>query len=97
MHDAIRQELEEVRYYNTNKERFQKAEALIGKNRAIFSFEKYNLLIQAAPPHLYEIYVALYIHGWTLEATAEEYNYSVSYVYKTNRALIEYFEAALTR
>ena len=96
MHEKIRKELDEVRYYNANRERFQKAEALIGKNRAVYAFEKYNSLIQAASPKLYETYFALYVYGWTYEAAAEEYNYSVNYIYKTNRALIEYFEEALT-
>lgn len=97
MYERIRQELEEVRYYNANRERFQRAEALVGKNRAVYAFEKYNSLIQTASPKLYEVYVALYVHGWTHEVTAAELNYSENYVYKTNRSLIEYFEDALTR
>ena len=97
MYERIRQELDEVRYYNANRERFQKAEALVGKNRAVYAFEKYNSLIQTASPKLYEIYVALYVHGWTYEVAAEEFNYSVNYIYKTNMALVKYFEDALTR
>ena len=97
MYERIRQELDEVRYYNANRERFQKAEALVGKNRAVYAFEKYNSLIQTASPKLYEIYVALYVQGWTYEVTAEEFNYSVNYIYKTNMALVKYFEDALTR
>lgn len=97
MHERIRQELDEVRYYNANRERFQQAEALVRKNRAVYAFEKYNSLIQTASPKLYELYVALYVHGWTYEVTAEEFNYSVNYIYKSNKALIDYFEDALSR
>lgn len=96
MYEKIRQELEEVRYYNANIERFKKAEALIGKNRVVYTFEKYNSLIKDATPKLYEIYVALYVYGWTYEVAAEEFNYSVNYIYKTNMALVKYFEDALT-
>ena len=95
MYERIRQELDEVRYYNANRERFQRAESLIGKNRAVYAFEKYNALIQTASPKLYEMYVALYVQGWTYEVTAEEFNYSVNYIYKTNKALVEYFAEAL--
>ena len=95
MYEKIRQELEEVRYYNANRERFQKAEELIGKNRAAYAFEKYNSLIQTASPKLYEIYVALYVHGWTHDAAASELNYSENYIYKSNKALIEFFAEAL--
>lgn len=97
MRERIRQELEEIRYYNANRERFQRAAELVGKNRAVYSFEKYNSLIQTASPKLYEIYVCLYVQGWTHEATAEELNYSANYVYKANKALVDYFEDALTR
>ena len=56
MHERIRQELDEVRYYNDNRGRFQREEAIVGKNRAVYDFEKYNSLIQTASTKLYEFY-----------------------------------------
>ena len=69
----------------------------VGKNEILRTAEKYNQAICGASPKLYEMYVALYIECCTYEAAAESLCYSVNYVYKTNKKIVDFFYNALNR
>ena len=88
--EMIRKELEEVRYYYSRKKLFDKATDSVGKNDIIGVVEKYNRAICEAKPRLYEVYISVYIDGYTYEAAAADLGYSPSYIYKTNRKVLEF-------
>ena len=94
---TIKKELENIRYYYARKDMFNKAFDSVGKNEILRTAEKYNQAICGASPKLYEMYVALYIECCTYEAAAESLCYSVNYVYKTNKKIVDFFFNALNR
>lgn len=88
---TIKKELEDIRYYYARRDMFDKAFDSVGKNAILQTVNRYNEAICAAPPKLYEMYVSLYIESCTYEAAAEALCYSVNYVYKTNKKIVEFF------
>lgn len=92
----IKEELSDIRYYYARREMFDKAFDCVGKNAILATVEKYNQAVLKAPPKLYEVYVALYITAHTQEAAAEELNYSIDYINKTNRKLVSFFQKELS-
>ena len=94
---TIKRELENIRYYYARKDIFDKAFDSVGKNEILQTVERYNQAICGAPPKLYEMYVALYIQCCTYEAAAEALCYSVNYVYKTNKKIVDFFFNALNK
>ena len=89
--DTIKHELENIRYYYARREMFDKAFDSVGKNAILQTVNRYNTAICAAPPKLYELYVSLYIECCTYEAAAEALCYSVNYVYKTKKKIVDFF------
>lgn len=89
--EIIKSELEDIKYYHSRRESFDKAFDAVGKNTILQTLERYNKVICFASPKLYEIYVYLYIKCCTQEETAEELCYSVNYVYKLNKKMLEFF------
>lgn len=89
--NTIRKQLEDIRYYNGRRDTFDKAFDSVGKNGILQTVNMYNQAICNASPKLYEIYVALYVKCCTYEFAAEELGFSVSYLYKTNRKIVNFF------
>ena len=89
--NTIRKQLEDIRYYNGRRDTFDKAFGSVGKNGILQIVDVYNQAICHASPRLYEIYVALYIECCTYELAAEELGFSVSYIYKTNKKIVDFF------
>ncbi|MBQ3572108.1 MAG: hypothetical protein IJA15_04710 [Clostridia bacterium] len=87
----IRQELNQIRYYYSRRELFDKAFGCVGKSGIVDLVEKYNKAVCNAEPRLYEIYVSIYIEGCTQENAADQLGYSANYIYKMNRKLIAFF------
>ncbi len=95
--EVIRKELEDIRYYYARRDAFDKAFDSVGKNEILETVNRYNQAICAASPKLFEIYVALYIECCTYEAAAEDLGFSVSYIYKTNKRIVDFFYTALNK
>ena len=95
--ETIKRELENIRYYYARRDMFDKAFDSVGKNTILQTVDRYNQAICAAPPKLYEMYVALYIECCTYEAAAESLCYSVNYVYKTNKKIVDFFFNAMNK
>ncbi len=95
--ETIKKELENIRYYYARRDAFDKAFHSVGKNEILEKVDRYNQAICTAPPKLYEIYVALYIECCTYEAAAETLGFSVSYIYKTNKRIVDFFYGALNK
>ena len=89
--ETIKSELENIRYYYARRDMFDKAFDSVGKNAILQTVNRYNEAICAAPPKIYEMYVSLYILCCTYEAAAEALCYSVNYVYKTNKKIVNFF------
>ena len=89
--ETIKRELEDIRYYYARRDMFDKAFDSVGKNAILQTVNRYNEAICAAPPKIYEMYVSLYIQCCTYEAAAEALCYSVNYVYKTNKKIVNFF------
>ena len=89
--ENINSELENIRYYYARRDMFDKAFDSVGKNAILQTVNRYNEAICAAPPKIYEMYVSLYIQCCTYEAAAEALCYSVNYVYKTNKKIVNFF------
>ena len=88
---TIRDDLNEIRYYYSRKDVFDKASDCIGKNVIVDKVRKYNDLICFAEPKLYELYLCLYVNNNTQEGAAEELNYSVDYLVKGKKRLFKFF------
>lgn len=95
--ETIKAELTNIRYYYSRKERFAKAFDSVGQNGILETVERYNRVICLASPKLYEMYVCLYIECCTYEAAAEMLNYSVNYVYKTNKKIVDFFYKTMNK
>ena len=95
--EIIKRELEDIRYYYARRDMFDKAFDSVGKNAILQTVNRYNTAICAAPPKIYEMYVSLYIQCCTYEAAAEALCYSVNYVYKTNKKIVNFFYNAMNK
>jgi hypothetical protein len=89
--DDVKKELEYIRYYNARKEMFDKTFEKIGRNKLLDEIqEKYNTIMQNAPLKLQELYNCLYFDCCTHDGAAEKLMYSVNYIYKSNKQMIEF-------
>ena len=88
---TIRTDLNNIRYYYSKREEFEKAFNYIGRNSIIDTIEEYNGIIRNAEPRLYELYVCLYVSNHTQESAAEELGYSLDYIVKGKKRLFKYF------
>ena len=95
--DLIKNELEDIKYYYSRKDMFDKAFNSVGKKEILQTVERYNAIICSAPPKVYELYVTLYIECCTYEAAAEALCYSVNYVYKTHKKILDFFFNAMNK
>lgn len=57
-----------MRYYFLHKASFDGAVKLIGNNTVLDKVEKYNKIMQTAPARHYDLYIGLYVNGYTQEA-----------------------------
>lgn len=95
--EIIKRELEDIRYYYSRRDMFDKAFDSVGKNAIVQTVNRYNETICTAPPKIYEMYVSLYVQCCTYEAAAEALCYSVNYVYKTNKKIVNFFFNAMNK
>ena len=84
----VRDDLRNIRFYYANYDKFQRAFEHIGQNSVIDTVNEYNVAIKRAPPKLFGLYVSLYTKNNTQAATANEMNFSESYIQKQNDKLI---------
>ena len=81
----------------SRKDTFAKAFDSVGQNGILGTVTRYNQIICMAPPRVYEVYVCLYIECCTYEAAAERLGYSVSYIYKSNKKIVDFFYEAMNQ
>lgn len=92
----IREDLKQIKFYYSRKKLFVKGVAKIGQIGIQSKLDKYNSVICLATPQMYELYYEIDVTNKTHEEYADEYGYSVNYVYKLNHKLMQYFEKELS-
>ena len=90
-------ELQDVRYYNTHREMFGKAENTGFKADALQKIGKYDCLISNAPLRLQMVYHKIFTEGKTQADTAKELGISVSYTKSLVRKLYAYLLERINR
>lgn len=93
--NEIRDDLREIRYYYTHKAAFDNAVKLIGTNTVVEKAERYNKIIQSAPARMYDLYLGLYVNGYTQEAYAAEAGYCPQHIQELNKQLVQYLQKAM--
>ncbi len=90
-------ELQDVRYYNTHREMFRKAENTGFKAKTLELLGKYDSLIINAPLRLQMVYHKIFTEGKTQADTAKELGISVSYTKSLMRKLYAYLLERINR
>ena len=90
-------ELQDIRYYNTHREMFRKAENTGFKADALQKIGKYDDLIRNAPLRLLLVYHKIFTEGKTQADTAKELGISVSYTKSLMRKLYAYLLERINR
>ena len=90
-------ELQDVRYYNTHREMFRKAENTGFKARTLELLGKYDSLIINTPLRLQMVYHKIFTEGKTQADTAKELGISVSYTKNLMRKLYAYLLERINR
>ena len=88
----IRNDLKDIKYYYSRKDKIDKASQIIGANGIYAKVEKYNKAICEAPLRMYDLYIGLYKDNKTIMDLANTISYSFEYVAKLNQKLVKYFE-----
>ena len=91
----IRRDLQEIRYYYSRKETFDKAAESVVKNSIIEKVMKYNGIMEKASPRLFDLYIALYVQKDTQTMLANKWSVSVGYIKSLNKQLCEYLLSCL--
>ncbi len=90
-------ELQDVRYYNTHREMFRKAENTGFKAKTLELLGKYDSLISNAPLRPQMVYHKIFTEGKTQADTAKEWGISVSYMKSLMRKLYAYLLERINR
>lgn len=88
----IREDLKEIRYYYSRKKYIEEGFKVVGTNNIKEKAEHYNSAVRNAPARLYDLYINLYINGYTQEALAEELNYTAEYIRVLNKRLLLFLQ-----
>ena len=90
-------ELQDIRYYNTHREIFRKAENTGFKAKTLEMIGKYDSLIRNAPLRLQMMYHKIFTEGRTQSDSAKELGISVSYTKSLMRKLYAYLLERVNR
>lgn len=90
-------ELQDIRYYNTHREMFRKAENTGFKAKTLELIGKYDSLLRNAPLRLQMVYHKIFTEGKTQADAATELGISVSYTKSLVRKLYAYLLERINR
>ncbi len=94
--EQIRNDLKDIKYYNSRKELLDKAIQLSGKSETLKKIDLYNTAMQSASPKLLDIYYSLYFNNHTQESLADELGFTIDYIYKMNKQLLKFLQKQLS-
>ena len=86
----VKADLQDIRYYYTHREMFERAADTGFKNTVTRKAEWYAQTMANAPPRLHALFFTLYIEGKTQSAAAQDWGVSECYVRSIGRKLIAY-------
>lgn len=94
--EQIRNDLKDIKYYNSRKELLDKAIQLSGKSEILKKIDHYNAAMQYAAPKLLDVYYSLYFKNHTQESLADELGFTIDYIYKMNKQLLKFLQKQLS-
>jgi hypothetical protein len=91
--ERVRRDLKDIRYYYARKAILDSVKGDVGINKVRSMVDRYNKIIMNAPLYLFDLYVCLYVKGYTQDKMAVELNVSSQYVYSQNKKLVEFLQS----
>ena len=91
--EKVRRDLKDIRYYYARKAVLESVKGDVGINKVRNMVDRYNKIILNAPLCLFDLYVCLYIKGYTQDKMAVELNVSSQYVHSQNKKLVEFLQS----
>ena len=91
--ERVRRDLKDIRYYYARKSILDSVKGDVGINKVRSMVDRYNKMILNAPLYLFDLYVCLYIKGYTQDKMAVELNVSSQYVQSQNKKLVEFLQS----
>lgn len=92
---AIRKDLKEIRYYYARQKVFEEGSKEVGNSSILEKVYKYNDAIKTAPPRFYDMYVCLYVRNYTQEALSAELGYTLEYIQRQHKKLLQFLQLTL--
>ena len=90
--ERVRRDLKDIRYYYARKAILDSVKGDVGINKVRSMVDRYNKIIMNAPLYLFDLYVCLYVKGYTQDKMAVELNVSSQYVQSQNKKLIAFLQ-----
>ena len=94
--DKLRSDLKEIRYYYSRKALFDESAQCIAPNAVLEKVRKYNEAVRTAKPILYDLYISLYVKGYTQEGLSVELSYTPEYIQMLHKQLLLFLQTKLT-
>ncbi len=94
--DKLRSDLKEIRYYYSRKALFDESSQCVAPNAVLEKVRKYNAAVRTAKPILYDLYISLYVKGYTQEGLSVELSYTPEYIQMLHKQLLLFLQAKLT-
>lgn len=91
--ERVRRDLKDIRYYYARKSILDSVKGDVGINKVRSMVDRYNKIILNAPLYLFDLYVCLYVKGYTQDKLAVELNVSSQYVHSQNKKLVEFLQS----
>ena len=91
--ERVRRDLKDIRYYYARKAILDSVKGDVGINKVRSMVDRYNKLILNAPLYLFDLYVCLYVKGYTQDKMAVELNVSSQYIHSQNKKLVEFLQS----
>ena len=91
--EKVRRDLKDIRYYYARKAILDSVKGDVGINKVRGMVDRYNKIIMNAPLYLFDLYVCLYVKGYTQDKMAVELNVSSQYVHSQNKKLVEFLQS----
>ena len=91
--ERVRRDLKDIRYYYARKSILDSVKGDVGINKVRSMVDRYNKIIMNAPLYLFDLYVCLYVKGYTQDKMAVELNVSSQYVHSQNKKLVEFLQS----
>ena len=91
--EKVRRDLKDIRYYYARKAILDSVKGDVGINKVRSMVDRYNKMILNAPLYLFDLYVCLYVKGYTQDKMAVELNVSSQYVHSHNKKIVEFLQS----